>query len=143
MSTIVLTWWDWIRHLAVAFLVALWGAAGWYQAGSWDFRCGESLIAVRVRLYFWAVLIILIISLLRDFACSPFMDGLQVWVKVLVLAWGMVCFGAVALTMTLANFAQVGCQRGKSRYVFSHVVSIALFLVLMSSRLSPSSLIGW
>ena len=70
------------------------------------------------------------------------MDGLQVWIKVFILAWGSVCFGAATSMITSISFAQVGLFRGDSRYAFSHIISMASFLAFMSSRFSPPSSVG-
>ena len=72
MSVIVLTLWAWIRHFVVGLLIGLYATLGWYHAGSWVFRCGASLIVAKVSWYFCVTLIILIISLFRIFARSPF-----------------------------------------------------------------------
>ena len=81
---------------------------GWYQAGRMDLRWGDRRIAMKVSLYFWAVLIILIMSLFRFFACAPLMDGFHVCMKALILALGFVFFGAAALIAMSVSFAQAG-----------------------------------
>ena len=112
MSATVHALWFWIKHFVCGLLIGLSSAPGWYHASSWVWRCGVILIAAKVSLYFWVVLIILRMSLLRFFPWFPLVLGFHVWRNVLILAFGMVCLGAAASMIMLDSLAQRGLFGG-------------------------------
>lgn len=59
-------------------------------------KCGDILMAVKVRLYFFAVFSILVMLSFRCIAISPLVGGFHDWRKVLMHAWGWVMGGATA-----------------------------------------------
>ena len=52
------------------------------------------------------------------------------------------CLGANSWIIILVMAAHVGCDGEKSRYLFSHMMSMASFLVMISRRSSLPLLIG-
>ena len=104
--------------------------AMWYQAGSWAHMSSCRRIAVRL------------VSSLRCSARCPLVAGSYVCRKVFILAsWGIVV-GAAASMRISVMIAQGGRAWVRSRYVFSHIKSIASFLAFMSRRLRPPSSMG-
>jgi hypothetical protein len=51
--------------------------------------------------------------------------------------------GAALLIIKSVSMVQVGCERVRFRYDFSHMISMASFLAWMFSRFRPPSLRGW
>lgn len=141
-SVIAVASWTSIKHLAVGRLVGWFSEPGWYHAGSSSFIRVDSLMVVKVRLYFWPVFSILFVSSFRIAALGPRVHGFQVCMKGLVLAWWSVPLGAAASTIMSVIFAHVGWFAVRLRYDFSHIISIASFLVVRSRSLRPPSSIG-
>ena len=70
------------------------------------------------------------------------MGGFQDCVKVLILAITEVPGGVAALIRRSVTIAQAGREGVRSRYDFSHMISIASFRALMFRMLRPPSSIG-
>ena len=130
------------RHLDVVFVIGCGLEAGWYHAGSCVCRLGDRQIAARVALCFLAVLSILLISWFKSFERGPLSGACQDCRKVFIHACLVVLGGVVVsikISVILAHFGHAGVR---FRYAFSHMISMASFLALMLSRLSPPSWMG-
>ena len=99
-------------------------------------------MAARFVLCFLATFNILVMSLFNRAKRGPLVGGSQDCRKVLMRVRGEVPGGAVALMMRSMTLAHEGRMGEKFRYAFSHMISIASFRALMSSRLRPPSSIG-
>lgn len=130
------------RHLAGIDVIGRCFARGWYHAGSWVRSCGDMRIAARFTLYFRAVFNILIMLLFSVSSLTPRVGASHDCRKEFIRAKRDIPGGAALLMIKSVIVAHV-CRLGlKSRYVFSHVISIASFLDCMFRRSSPPSLVG-
>ena len=130
------------RHLAGIDVIGRCFARGWYHAGSWVRSCGDMRIAAKFTLYFLAVFNILIILVLSMSSLVPRVGASHDCRKEFIRAKREIPGGA-ALLMIKSVIVAHECRVGlKSRYAFSHMISIASFLVRMFRRSSPPSLVG-
>ncbi len=70
------------------------------------------------------------------------MGAFQVWRKAFILACALNPWGAVTSSIISVIVAHFGRSGDMLRYAFSHIISIASFWVLISSRLRPPFSIG-
>ena len=100
-------------------------------------------IAARLVLYFFATLIILTVLSFRFMALWPLVGASHVCRKTFILAFLLVLSGPDALIIRSRTLTHVGRDGVSVRYSCSHIMSIASFLALMSSRLSPPWFMGF
>lgn len=86
---------------------------------------------------FFPFFIILIMLSLWITVQLPLMRGFQVCLKAFILTFWLISFGAVVSMITSVIFVQASLFTEGLRYVFSHIILMALFLALMSNRLRP------
>lgn len=130
------------RHFAFLLFIGAVSVAGWYHAGSCALSVAVMRIVARFALYFLVTFSILIVSLFSFCALGPLVGTFQHCRKGFFLRSLIVVGGAIVLMMRSVIVAHVGRVCVKLRYVFSHIMSIASFLVLMLRRFSPPSSSG-
>lgn len=95
------------RHFAFTFVRGWGAAAGWNHAGRVARTPGESLIAARFALYFFAMFNILLMSLFRFIARGLLVGGFHDWRKVFISATADIPGGADVFIRSLLLLPKV------------------------------------